>query len=88
MQLHLSRDCNRPDLAQAAARALGGDAADVAVHTADQHSPGATLHLTPWPPAGFRPRRARRKPTPAADPRFTQGWLPGLLDGPAAGEAV
>jgi phosphoribosyl 1,2-cyclic phosphodiesterase len=88
VQLHLSRDCNRPALAQAAARAaLTGDAADVVVHTAEQHNAGSTVQLTPWPAAGGLPRKPRRKRTPAAKPAVTQGWLPGLLDGPPVDEA-
>jgi phosphoribosyl 1,2-cyclic phosphodiesterase len=44
VQLHLSRECNRPDLARAAAReALGEWEAEV--HTASQDQAGRTLHL-------------------------------------------
>ena len=46
VQLHLSRDCNRPLLAAQAARALlAGLAPHVAVHTARQHEPSPTFAL-------------------------------------------
>src|SRR5262249_32611360 len=44
-QLHLSRDCNRPALARAAALAALAGRSDVTVHTAEQDVPGETLHL-------------------------------------------
>ena len=73
VQLHLSRDCNRPALAAEAARAaLAGRADAVAVHTAAQDEPGPTLHLGL---AGGARRRLRRSPRrkPADQP-----WLPGM----------
>jgi phosphoribosyl 1,2-cyclic phosphodiesterase len=73
VQLHLSRDCNRPLLAREAARAaLEQHAADTAVHTASQDEPLPTLAFGH---AGGRPRRragARRSAL------STQPWLPGL----------
>lgn len=79
VQLHLSRDCNRPELALAAARAaLGGHAPGV--HTARQDEAGPTLTTAAAanparPPAA--PRRARKA---RANP--SECWLPGF--GPAA----
>jgi phosphoribosyl 1,2-cyclic phosphodiesterase len=70
VQLHLSRHCNRPELARAAAAAVLS--AGVDLHTAEQHAAGATLHLGD---AGS-PRR-RRAPTRARR-RAAQPWLPGL----------
>lgn len=44
VQLHLSRDCNRPALASEAARAALVDAASsIQLYTASQHEPGPTL---------------------------------------------
>jgi phosphoribosyl 1,2-cyclic phosphodiesterase len=46
VQLHLSRDCNRPELAAAAARAvLSALEAPVKIHTARQHQPSAFLRV-------------------------------------------
>jgi phosphoribosyl 1,2-cyclic phosphodiesterase len=81
VQLHLSRDCNRPDLARRAALAVlhgppGIPGEPFEIHTAEQDAPGATLTLRPrTTPA---PRRRRRPPV-APEP-----WLPGLGD--VAGE--
>jgi phosphoribosyl 1,2-cyclic phosphodiesterase len=78
VQLHLSRDCNRPSLARAAAlRALVGRM-DVTVHTADQDWPGETLHLNPVLPARARPIRASQRQRALRS--FTQPWLPGFGD--------
>jgi ribonuclease BN (tRNA processing enzyme) len=79
VQLHLSRDCNRPALARAAAKAALAGRADVTVHTAEQDAPGATLHLNPVLPPTRSPRRARRH---RAAP-LNQPWLPGFDGGPA-----
>jgi phosphoribosyl 1,2-cyclic phosphodiesterase len=43
IQLHLSRDCNRPDLAARVAQDAVGH--EVQVHTARQDQPGPVLHL-------------------------------------------
>jgi phosphoribosyl 1,2-cyclic phosphodiesterase len=86
VQLHLSRDCNRPDLARAAAGAArDAHGTPFEIHTARQDASCPTLHLGPAPaeqapkenaaPAR-RPRAARR------NGRRAEGWLPGL------GEAV
>jgi phosphoribosyl 1,2-cyclic phosphodiesterase len=46
VQLHLSHECNHPDLArQTAHAALAGLAAEVEVHTARQHQPARPLEL-------------------------------------------
>jgi phosphoribosyl 1,2-cyclic phosphodiesterase len=61
VQLHLSRECNRPALARAAARAvLDGLAAEAELHTAEQDAPGATLHLGRRRARRPAARRARR----------------------------
>jgi ribonuclease BN (tRNA processing enzyme) len=75
VQLHLSRDCNRPALAAEAARlALAERAEAIEVHTASQDEPGPTLHL------GAAAARARRSPRrrPARTEAACQPWLPGL----------
>ncbi len=76
VQLHLSRDCNRPELAQAAAGEVVAEVATPpAVHTASQHAAGPSLDLGGAVPARrrrpFVPRR--RAPQPSGQP-----WLPGL----------
>ncbi|MBI3406857.1 MAG: MBL fold metallo-hydrolase [Planctomycetes bacterium] len=44
--LHMSRECNRPDLAQAAAlRVRESNAGTFQVHTASQHQPGPSLEV-------------------------------------------
>jgi phosphoribosyl 1,2-cyclic phosphodiesterase len=81
VQLHLSRECNRPELAvAAAAAALEGCDPPVSVHTAQQDTPGPCLSVggpnggaTPARPRTRRPKRVRSSP-PAA---FVQPWLPG-----------
>jgi ribonuclease BN (tRNA processing enzyme) len=47
VQLHLSRDCNRAELAQAAARAILADHVAVELHTASQDEVGPTLVIGP-----------------------------------------
>lgn len=87
VQLHLSRDCNRPALAQAAALAiLKGDAAAVTVQTAEQHFAGSTFHLTPWLGAGSSQPRASRRTCRSRKAVVDQRWLPGLSDQTQAGE--
>lgn len=76
LQLHLSRDCNRPALAREAARAMLEElAVRVEVHTAAQDEPGATLHLGAAPVRCKRPRWPNRR---GARPAAAQGRLPGL----------
>jgi len=76
VQLHLSRECNRPPLARAAARTLLDELnVSVALHTAEQDSTGATLHLnTPSRPIRSRRRTVRSK--------SSEPLLPGLDGGP------
>jgi phosphoribosyl 1,2-cyclic phosphodiesterase len=82
VQLHLSRDCNRPHLAAAAARAVLADSAHaVGLHTACQHQPGPSLDLGVLPvkksPTGRTPRLKsdKSRPSCAAHP-----WLPGFTE--------
>ena len=83
VQLHLSRECNRPALAREAAQTVLDElAVRVEVHTARQDEPGATLHLGTGAAVRRRPRgvagtRVARRPS-AAHPR-----LPGLDDSDA-----
>jgi phosphoribosyl 1,2-cyclic phosphodiesterase len=81
VQLHLSRECNRPDLARAAAAAaLAGCDPAVAVHTAAQDQPGPCLSVgLPGEQAAHQPARARRtrRARPSAPSAFVQPWLPG-----------
>src|SRR5262245_37965459 len=58
VQLHLSRECNQPYLAQAAARQVALDAPrPLAIHTASQHQAGPSITLNV---AETAPRRAAR----------------------------
>jgi phosphoribosyl 1,2-cyclic phosphodiesterase len=76
VQLHLSRDCNHPDLAAAAAGAALGDCPfPVAVHTACQDTPSPTFHL------GAGANGATRKTNGGErkrSPRPAHPWLPGM----------
>jgi hypothetical protein len=74
VQLHLSRECNRPRLARAAAEAVLPADKGVAVHTAEQNRPGERLDL------GGRLRPARRTTgnRQSANGSIAQPWLPGL----------
>ena len=76
VQLHLSRQCNRPPLARAAAQRLFEELGlAVVVHTAEQDEPGTTLHLN----AMARPGRVRRSSRcRVARIRPVQPLLPGL----------
>ena len=76
VQLHLSRDCNRPTLAREAAREVLEElAVAVELHTARQDEAGTALHLG----AGTG-RMARRRAARRATPRSAtaQRGLPGL----------
>jgi ribonuclease BN (tRNA processing enzyme) len=81
VQLHLSRECNRPHLAFAAARAVLEELRHEAdVHTASQDEAGATLHLGEPQPA--RRKGARRTRQPRSEKSSMQPWLPGWeIDG-------
>jgi phosphoribosyl 1,2-cyclic phosphodiesterase len=77
IQLHLSRECNRPSLARKAAQAVrDGLDEPFEIHTAAQDVAGIPLDLG-LPAVAARRSRAR-KPRPAPEP-----WLPGF--GEAAG---
>jgi phosphoribosyl 1,2-cyclic phosphodiesterase len=77
VQLHLSRECNIPSLAQAAAHAaLAERAPAVVVHTARQDAVTTTLPLGEAPgPSRLHLSPGRRRP--GARP-VAQQWLPGL----------
>jgi phosphoribosyl 1,2-cyclic phosphodiesterase len=78
VQLHLSRDCNRPALAAAAARAVLGELAWAGeVHTACQDEVAPTIDLE----APSRKPRPPRRPARPRPPGPVQAWLPGLEDG-------
>ena len=77
VQLHLSQDCNTPELAAAAARAVLRDTGhELEVHTAAQHEAGPVLHLNGARPSA-RGSRARR-PARSRTSRMAQPFLPGL----------
>ena len=76
VQLHLSRDCNRPNLAAAAARAVLAELdLPIELHTASPDQPLPTLHLGTRD-SSTRQRRLipRRRPVTAP----SEPWLPGL----------
>ncbi len=76
VQLHLSRDCNRPALARAAARRMLDELGlSIAVHTAEQNAASATLHVSAAAPSVSTRRPPRRS---AAKP--VQPMLPGFAD--------
>jgi phosphoribosyl 1,2-cyclic phosphodiesterase len=79
VQLHLSRDCNRPVLALEAARTvLQGHDASITVHTAKQDVAVPTIAL--GGPAERAGPRVRRSPVPRAlnEAQSVQPLLPGL----------
>ena len=78
VQLHLSRDCNEPSLADAAARKVLTELSSAGeIHTARQDQVGTTIDLGTPP----RKRRSRRTSPPKVPPTGPlQGWLPGLED--------
>lgn len=79
VQLHLSRECNRPALAREAARMPLADLGiEVVLHTAEQDVAGATLHLDDAPRRRNRSVRRRSARAKAAQP-----LLPGLDGRPA-----
>lgn len=72
VQLHLSRDCNRPELAAVAGReAIRADAPTAAIVTASQQQPTRPLEIAPNPVRVVRPVRFDAR-------RSTQSVLPGL----------
>jgi phosphoribosyl 1,2-cyclic phosphodiesterase len=73
VQLHLSRQCNRPGLAQKAAKAVLADMrADVQIHTAEQFNvgPSLELHNMVCAPAAL----AQVKKVPALHQPTLPGW--------------
>ncbi len=77
VQLHLSRDCNRPDLAQAAARAILDETKHEAeVHTATQEEGAETVHVGAVEGPGRR-TRARRKKRIRPERVMLHPWFPG-----------
>jgi phosphoribosyl 1,2-cyclic phosphodiesterase len=79
VQLHLSRDCNRPVLAQAAAReALTGLSVPVTVVTASQDTPGPTIDVGNGQGRKRRPAERRSAPRPRRQESPAQRWFPGL----------
>jgi phosphoribosyl 1,2-cyclic phosphodiesterase len=79
VQLHLSRDCNRPTLARETARAaLALLQTEATVHTALQDEPLPTLALGDGNGQRSRRRSATRRMTPRA--AAAQPWLPGFGD--------
>jgi hypothetical protein len=83
VQLHLSRECNRPALAlNAAQTVLNGHTATITVLTASQHEAGPTLHLT-GSCGARRVSKGTRRPSltrraPQERDGHTQSLLPGL----------
>lgn len=77
VQLHLSRECNRPALAMAAAQAvLRGQGKSITVHTAKQGEPMPTLHLEAKALSGkMAASRSRRAIKSRAE---AQSLIPGL----------
>jgi hypothetical protein len=81
VQLHLSQECNRPELAVGSlGRILTGGAAKVQVHTASQNVTGPVLTISSDANAGPRqrskgPRMASRPMAKGTPPQ--QPWLPG-----------
>jgi phosphoribosyl 1,2-cyclic phosphodiesterase len=82
VQLHLSRECNRPALAAEAARAaLAELAADALLHTASQDEPSPTLVLGGASNGTYllRPRSPRvQARKPARKTTSVHPWLPGM----------
>ncbi len=78
VQLHLSRDCNTPELAAAAARSALRGFPDTAIVTSSQFAPTCPIDLTPHPGSRKRPTSPRpvRLRVPSVQPT-----LPGLEAG-------
>jgi phosphoribosyl 1,2-cyclic phosphodiesterase len=72
VQLHLSRDCNRPHLAVEAARAASAGH-DLVIHTSAQDAPLPCICTGPQLGGSASRRRSRARPLPAC-----VAWLPGL----------
>ena len=80
IQLHLSRDCNRPELARAAARAVLADLAEVELHTASQDEVSPTFVLDAPPNGGivYLHRPGFRRKIAAEFTHSVQRFLPGM----------
>jgi phosphoribosyl 1,2-cyclic phosphodiesterase len=78
VQMHLSRQCNRPAMAVDAARVVLGElAADVEIHTARQHEAGPTLTVGAARTSPRRRLTGARLRQKAALPEHVQPLLPG-----------
>lgn len=78
VQLHLSRDCNRPILARAAARTLLDELSlAIGLHTAEQNAPGTTLHLNAAASSAVVRRSPKRR---TSEVKPVQPLLPGFAD--------
>jgi phosphoribosyl 1,2-cyclic phosphodiesterase len=80
VQLHLSRDCNRPNLAYASARLILDAAGHTAteVHTATQDEPLAGLLVGNVQPTASAKRGINSRRRMRAGKTLLQCWLPGL----------
>jgi phosphoribosyl 1,2-cyclic phosphodiesterase len=88
VQLHLSRECNRRHLAQAAARSvLETLPLPIELHTASQDVPGKVLDLA-TPRTQRRASASRRTDRPASVTPIANGWLPGLEESAPPGPAA
>jgi phosphoribosyl 1,2-cyclic phosphodiesterase len=77
VQLHLSQQCNTPELAHAAARhVLDTAGCDVQIHTSEQHRAGPSLTLGQRRPVvrPARGRSARRVPASVRMPSLFPDW--------------
>jgi len=88
VQLHLSRECNRPELALAAAQAILDELNHEAeVHTATQDEGASTLHIGAAATGRRRGMRGRREGRQRARQVVMQPWLPGWEGDGTAGVA-
>jgi phosphoribosyl 1,2-cyclic phosphodiesterase len=86
VQLHLSRECNRPALARAAARMLLEELEiSIGLHTAEQNAAGTTLHLSEAASSAGTRRSSTRL---ARGAKSSQPMLPGLEDLGSASDAI
>jgi phosphoribosyl 1,2-cyclic phosphodiesterase len=79
VQLHLSRDCNRPNLAlQAAQEVLADHKLQICIHTAhqDRPLPGVSVGEPGEAPKSPRSRTRRVAARTCIDCGFVQAWLP------------
>jgi phosphoribosyl 1,2-cyclic phosphodiesterase len=81
VQLHLSRDCNRPEMARAAARLALADVRSVELHTASQHDVSPTCVVAVRRDELAEPAREHSAACRGAWPEFRrsiQRFLPGM----------